>query len=284
VNDSITQGGQPGQMPDNSSLDKLAESLFQAEARRRPIKPLTLVRSDLTLADAYRIQQINVDRRLRAGESIIGHKIGLTAKAMQQKFGVNEPDFGHLLNTMLLDGTKPLDMSELIDPQIEVEPAFVLGADLSGPDVSIDDVLAATDYICVCFEVIDSRIVDWQIKLQDTVADNGSSSRLLLGAEHHSADAFALDDLETELYLDGEVVETGNTSAILGHPASGIVWLANVLSSYGSGLKAGDIVLPGTCTKSRRFAHCSEVSGRIEKLGEVRLILTGKPAITSNAP
>jgi 2-keto-4-pentenoate hydratase len=284
VNDSIAQGGQPGQMPDNSPLDKLAESLFLAEAHRRPIKPLTLVRSDLTLADAYRIQQINVDRRLRAGESIIGHKIGLTAKAMQQKFGVNEPDFGHLLNTMLLDGTKPLDMSELIDPQIEVEPAFVLGADLSGPDVSIDDVLAATDYICVCFEVIDSRIVDWQIKLQDTVADNGSSSRLLLGSEHHSADAFALDDLETELYLDGEVVETGNTNAILGNPASGIVWLANVLSSYGSSLKAGDIVLPGTCTKSRRFAHCSEVSGRIEKLGEVRLNLTGKPTITSSAP
>lgn len=265
------------------SLEELAERLYRAETERVPIQPLTLVRPSLSLAEAYRIQQINIDRRVSSGERIIGHKIGLTAKTMQEKFGVTEPDYGHLLDSMWLDGSRPLDLGELVDPQIEVEPAFVLGADLAGPDVSIQDVLAATDYICVCFEVIDSRIVDWQIKLPDTVADNGSSSRLLLGSEHHSPTDFPLDKLHTELELDGEVVETGSTEAILGHPASGIVWLANVLAHYGSGLKAGDIVLPGTCTKCRRFGNCREVKGRIESLGEVRLELTGRPAVITDA-
>ena len=264
------------------SLEILAGQLHQAERNRSPIQPLTLVRPDLSLADAYWIQRFNIDRRVREGERIIGHKIGLTARTMQEKFGVDEPDYGHLLDTMWLDGSKPLNLGELIDPQIEVEPAFVLGAELSGPDISIDDVLAATEYISVCFEVIDSRIVDWQIKLQDTVADNGSSSRVLLGTERHPPGAFAIDDLHTELELDGNVVETGSTRAILGHPANGIVWLAKVLAQYGSGLKAGDIVLPGTCTKCRRLGNCSEVKGRIESLGEVRLELTGAPAVVTD--
>jgi 2-keto-4-pentenoate hydratase len=257
----------------------LADRLFRAEHERRPIAPLTEMFPSLSLADAYQIQRLNVERRLQRGQRILGHKIGLTAKAMQEKFGVSEPDYGHLLDTMFLPAGPPLDLGELIDPQIEVEPAFVLGADLKGPGVTIADVLAATDYVSVCFEVIDSRIVNWQIKLPDTVADNGSSSRVLLGPERHKPWELALDNLETVLEIDGKVLETGNTRAILGHPASGIAWLANALAPYGIALEAGHIVLPGTCTRSRKIGGHREVKGRIESLGEVKLALSGEPRV-----
>ncbi|MGK2926426.1 MAG: 2-keto-4-pentenoate hydratase [Lysobacterales bacterium] len=258
-------------------VDELANELYRAERECRPIRPLTEQHPGLSLADAYRVQQINVDRRLARGERIIGHKIGLTARAMQIKFGVDEPDYGHLLDTMWLDGRAPLDMGELIDPQIEVEPAFVLGADLAGPAVTIDDVLAATDYISVCFEVIDSRIVDWRIMLQDTVADNGSSARVVLGSERMRPKDLRLEDMKTELEVDGRVVETGNTGAILDHPANGVVWLANAVAQFGVRLKAGHVILPGTCTRSYRINGHREAKGRISGLGEVCLTLAGQP-------
>ncbi len=163
-------------------IAQCAAVLHGAESSRRPIEPLTNRFPELTVPEAYRIQQANVERRLKRGEHVVGHKIGLTARAMQEMFGVNEPDYGHLLDTMLHDERVPLDLGTLIDPQIEIEPAFVLGSKLQGPNVGVADVLAATEYVCVCFEVIDSRIIDWRVRLQDTVADNGSSARVVLGA------------------------------------------------------------------------------------------------------
>jgi 2-keto-4-pentenoate hydratase len=233
--------------------------------------------------EAYRIQQTNIERRVALGERVVGHKIGLTARAMQEKFGVNEPDYGHLLDTMLHDELTPLDLSELIDPQIEVEPAFVLGKPLKGPNVGVVEVLAATDHIRVCFEVIDSRIIDWQVRLQDTVADNGSSARVVLGALKVDPHALQLDNLETELEVDGTVVETGNTSAILGHPANGIAWLANRIADFGLTLDVGHVVLPGTCTRCVRIGGHRRVAGRIDGLGEVTLHLTGSPAVQNNS-
>jgi 2-keto-4-pentenoate hydratase len=253
--------------------------LSHAESRRRPTEPLTQSYPALSVPDAYRIQQANVQRRLELGERIVGHKIGLTAKAMQELFGVNEPDYGHLLDTMMHDAGTPLELAELIDPQIEVEPAFVLGKRLQGPQLGIAEVLAATDYVCVCFEVIDSRIIDWRIRLQDTVADNGSSARVVLGAKRVAPASLALDTLDTELELDGVVVETGNTRAILGHPANGIAWLANHIAEFGVSLEPGHIVLPGTCTRSVRIGGHRRAVGRIAGLGEVTLELAGEPAI-----
>ncbi len=258
-------------------LKALADELALAEQNCRPLEPLTDRHAGLSLGDAYRIQQLNIERRLAAGERIVGHKIGLTARAMQIKFGVDEPDYGHLLDTMWLSGEAPLDMGELIDPQIEVEPAFVLGADLAGPDVTTDDVLRATDYISVCFEVIDSRIVDWRIRLQDTVADNGSSARVVLGQERFRPQGLRLEDMLTELEIDGRVVETGNTGAILDHPANGVAWLANAVAQFGVVLRAGHVILPGTCTRSCRINGRSRVLGRIHGLGEVSLDLEGEP-------
>ena len=260
-------------------IARCAAVLHGAESNRRPIDPLTNRFPDLTVPEAYRIQQANVERRLARGEHVVGHKIGLTARAMQELFGVNEPDYGHLLDTMLHDERVPLDLSTLIDPQIEIEPAFVLGSKLQGPNVGVADVLAATEYVCVCFEVIDSRIIDWRVRLQDTVADNGSSARVVLGAFKADPNALELDNLETELELDGVVRETGNTSAILGHPANGIAWLANRISEFGLTLDAGHVVLPGTCTRCVRIGGHSRVAGRIEGLGEVTLQLVGAPSV-----
>ena len=260
-------------------IARCAAVLHGAESNRRPVEPLTNRFPELTVPEAYRIQQANVERRLARGEHVVGHKIGLTARAMQELFGVNEPDYGHLLDTMLHDERVPLDLSALIDPQIEIEPAFVLGSRLQGPNVGIADVLAATEYVCVCFEVIDSRIIDWRVRLQDTVADNGSSARVVLGAFKAAPNTLELDNLETELELDGVVRETGNTSAILGHPANGVAWLANRISEFGLTLDAGHVVLPGTCTRCVRIGGHARVAGRIEGLGEVTLQLVGAPSV-----
>lgn len=244
------------------------------------MQPLTQIHPDLSPQDAYRVQQANIQRRLAAGEHISGHKIGLTARAMQIKFGVDEPDYGHLLNTMFIDEDETFDLSELIDPQIEVEPAFVLKKRLVGPNLTIADVLAATDYVSVCFEVIDSRISDWTIKLQDTVGDNGSSARVVMGKQRLKPDSLNLDNLHTTLEFGGTVVESGNSSAILGHPANGIAWLGNALAQFDVALEAGHVVLPGTCTKSRRVNGQNRIRGHMQGLGEVSLTVKGTPTVT----
>jgi 2-keto-4-pentenoate hydratase len=260
---------------------KIADELHLAEQSRVPIEPLTDAHPHLSIADAYRIQRANAERRIAMGQRVVGHKIGLTAKAMQEQFNVSVPDYGHLLAPMIHDARAPLDLSELIDPMIEVEPAFVLSTRLQGPGVTMDDVLEATDYISVCFEVIDSRIVDWRIKLQDTVADNGSSARVIVGSKKvRPADIAALNDLDSVFEMDGRVMAEGNTSAILGHPANGIAWLANALSGFNLALEAGDIVLPGTCTRSHRIGGHKHVRGAIDEIGEVELDLANLPSIT----
>ena len=264
-------------------IQKLADALYDAEQSRVPIEPLTDNHPDLTVEDAYRIQRTNAERRIGLGQRLVGHKIGLTAKAMQEQFNVNEPDYGHLLGPMIHDAGVPLDLSELIDPMIEVEPAFVLKRRLRGPGVTAKEVMAATDYISVCFEVIDSRVVDWRIKLQDTVADNGSSARVIVGSKKvRPTDLPNLDNLDSVFEMDGEVLAEGNTSAILGHPANGIVWLANAIAKFGLALEPGDIVLPGTCTRSHRIGGHKLVRGAISEIGEVSLNLTNTPAITKH--
>jgi 2-keto-4-pentenoate hydratase len=260
-------------------IARCAAALADAEARCKPIAPIVDSAPTLSVADAYAIQQRNIDRRTGRGERIVGHKIGLTAKIMQEQFGVHEPDFGHLMDAMVLEPGAPLDLSELIDPQIEIEPAFVLGKPLRGSSLSVDDVLAATDYICAAFEIIDSRIIDWRIRIQDTVADNGSSARVVLGSKRIAPRSVALHDLEAVIELDGDVVARGNTGAVLGNPANGIAWLARKLGEFDVELAAGEIVLPGTCTRACRIAGHRRATGRIAALGEVVLDLENAPSL-----
>jgi 2-keto-4-pentenoate hydratase len=141
----------------------------------------------------------------------------------------------------------------------------------------------ATECIIVCFEVIDSRVIDWRIGIQDTVADNGSSARVILGSKKVRPGDIDIANLDTELELDGVIVETGNTSAVLGHPAKSVAWLASTVAEFGVALKAGDIVLPGTCTRSRRIASHRNIKGRIAGLGEVSIALVNAPTVIKSS-
>ena len=262
------------------TLHALADSLYRSEQSRKPVQPITEAFPPLTLEQAYRVQQINAERRLGMGQKLVGHKIGLTAKVMQELFNVSEPDYGHLFDNMVHEASEALDLSELIDPQIEVEPAFILSRRLKGPGVTAEEVLDATDHIRVCFEVIDSRVVDWRIKLQDTVGDNGSSARVILGSERVGPRSLELDNLDSFLEMDGKIEDRGNPGAILGHPANGVAWLANAISRFGLALEAGHTVLPGTCTKSHRIAGYRSVRGNIEGIGDVSVELVNAPTIS----
>jgi 2-keto-4-pentenoate hydratase len=248
--------------------DRAASALAQAERTRIPIPPLTASYSDLDVDGAYAIQLRNIRRRLAARERVRGHKVGLTAVAMQELFGVDEPDYGHLLASMFHADGAELRLDRFIDAQVEVEPAFLLGTELRGPGVTVEDVIAGTEAVVPALEIIDSRIADWTIKVEDTVADNGSSAAVVLGAEPVPLDARALDDSAVELAIDGVAVETGSTRDILGHPAIAVAWLANALARFGVALEAGHVVLPGTCARATRLRP-GRVTGAIAGVGTV---------------
>ncbi len=227
-------------------ISQHGEALYMAWKNRQMIDPLTDRVAGITVEDAYRIQLDTIARRVAAGETHVGKKIGLTAKVVQNLFGVNEPDFGHLLSGMTYADGDSIDSSQFIQPKGEGEIGFMLKRDLSGPGVTSADVLAATECIIPCFELVDSRIRDWKIKVQDTVADNGSSAAFVLGAQAVSPKNIDLATLGMVLEKNGEVIGTGAGAATLGHPFNAVAWLANALGAYGITLKAGELILSGS--------------------------------------
>lgn len=226
-----------------------AEALANAYRTKKPIEPLTDL-GDLEIADAYAVQQELVAGWISSGQRVVGHKVGLTSAAMQRMLGVGEPDFGHLLDPMMLDETTPIDVDQFIAPRVEPEIAFVLGRTLRGPGVTVVDALRATEYVVPALELIDSRIADWKIKLADTIADNASSAAFVVGATPVPIADVDLRLLGCNLLRNGHVVATGAGGAVLGHPIRALVWLANVLGKYGTALEAGQVVLSGSCTQA----------------------------------
>ena len=234
----------------------------------RPIPPLIDGEPGLEVADSYEIQNINIRRELAEGARIVGHKIGLTSRAMQQMMGVDIPDFGHLLDTMVLDTTRPIPLSGFVQPRVEVEIAYVLGSPLQGPGVTREDVEAAVSHVLPCLELIDSRIEGWRIGLMDTIADNASSAAVLLGPHRYDTDVIAQPRAAT-LLINDEVVAEGSTADVLGHPAEAVAWLANALGEFGVPLEAGHLVLSGSCTRAIDVRPGDRVSARFEGLGSV---------------
>ncbi|MCB1996641.1 MAG: 2-oxopent-4-enoate hydratase, partial [Rhodoferax sp.] len=159
---------------DKQKIQHYGDELYQALIDRKPVAPLTDREADITIEDAYQIQLRMIQRRLDAGEHVVGKKIGVTSKVVMDMLKVNQPDFGHLLSGMVYNEGQPISVSTMIAPKAEAEVAFVLARDLEGPGVTAADVLRATDCVMPCFEIVDSRIQDWKIKIQDTVADNAS--------------------------------------------------------------------------------------------------------------
>lgn len=229
---------------DRQTIQKYADMLYESEKNRIPIPPLTERESALTVDDAYAIQMENVNRVVSMGHVISGKKIGLTSPGIQKQMGVDQPDYGHLFAAMdCTDGS--VDTTQLIQPKIEAELAFVLKNDLSGGRVTAQDVREATDYVVGAFEIVDSRVSDWKIRLVDTVADNASSGRYILGQKRLNVDEADLPAEAMHLYKNDELVGEGIGSAVLGDPCEAVAWLANCLWGYGVILKKSEVILSG---------------------------------------
>jgi 2-oxopent-4-enoate/cis-2-oxohex-4-enoate hydratase len=225
----------------------LGDELYGALRSRSTVAPLTTREPDITIDDAYLISRRMIDRRLADGEKIVGKKIGVTSKVVQRALDVHQPDFGWLTDRMTFQSGDELPIGrELIQPRAEGEIAFVLAHDLVGPGITPADVVAATEYVTACFEIVDSRIHDWKIRIQDTVADNASSGIFALGRE--KADPRKVDFVTCGIVVEknGEIISTGAGAAALGSPLHCVAWLANTMSRFDVALKAGEVILSGS--------------------------------------
>jgi len=250
---------------------ELAAGLAGAERSRVPITPLTAAHPDIDVVDAYEIQLINIRARLDDGARVIGHKVGLSSEAMQKMMGVDEPDYGHLLADMEVFEDVPVDTARFLYPRVEVEVGFILADDLPGAGCTEDDVLAATAAYVPSIELIDTRIRDWKIALCDTIADNASSAGWVLGPQRVSPKDIDIKTIDAVLTRNGEVVAEGRSDAVLGNPVTAVAWLARKVDSFGVRLKAGDIVLPGSCTRAIDARPGDTFVADFAGLGSVRL-------------
>ncbi|MFJ5780017.1 2-keto-4-pentenoate hydratase [Streptomyces sp. NPDC093094] len=246
-----------------------AQLLREAERRRAPVEPLTTTWPDLDLADAYAVQQDNVARRLAAGSTVIGHKVGLTSAPMRELLGVHEPDFGHLLDDMVHRDGGTVRAARFCAARVEPEICFRLARPLRGPGVTMDDVLTAVESVAPALEIVDSRIRDWRITLADTVADNASSAGLVCGSWTPMAYAPDLAAVDVDLLVDGSPVATGSSKEVLGHPAAAVAWLANTLAAYGKGLDPGHVILSGAMTTAPSIGAGQKAEARFGSLGSV---------------
>jgi len=226
-------------------IETLGDELYNALTTCQVLDPLSSRHADITIDDAYRIQQRLMARRIAAGETVIGKKIGVTSEAVMNMLGVRQPDFGMLTDAMVYNEGQAIESQRLIQPKAEGEIAFLLKRDLQGPGVTAADVLAATEGVMACFEIVDSRIRDWKIRIQDTVADNASCGVFVLGDRVVDPRSVDLQTCGMVLEKNGEVVVTGAGAATMGSPLTAMAWLANTLGRLGIPLKAGEVVLSG---------------------------------------
>jgi 2-keto-4-pentenoate hydratase len=236
-----------------SSTDRraAADLLWAAERDRAPVAPFIETWPDLDVVDAYEIQLRNIARRREHdGVTVVGHKVGLSSKAMQEMMGVDEPDYGHLLSDMALAEDTPVATERYCYPRVEVEVGFVLAEALPGEGCTEQDVLAATEALVPSIELIDSRITDWRISLPDTIADNASSAGFVIGTGRARPDELDPAGITAKLHRNGEQVAEGDTSAVLGDPTTAVAWLARKVAAFGITLEAGNLVLPGSCTRA----------------------------------
>jgi 2-oxo-hept-3-ene-1,7-dioate hydratase len=246
-------------MFDSKRIGELAAELQQAQRTRQQVAHFSKRFPEMTIEDGYRVSRAWVALQLAQGRQVIGHKIGLTSRAMQQASQIDEPDYGTLLDNMLYTCSpdKVLDIAhtDFVVPRVEVELAFVLKKDLQGPNVTVAEVLAATEYVTPAIEIIDARIEQFDRdtkvmrKVFDTISDNAANAGIVVGAEKVDPLTTNLPWCGAILKLNGVVEETGLAAGVQGHPAVGIAWLANKLAPWGEHLKAGQIVLAGSFTK-----------------------------------
>jgi 2-oxopent-4-enoate/cis-2-oxohex-4-enoate hydratase len=255
---------------DASQIRDLGSELFDALCARATMPPLSSRYPGMTIADAYAISLHMLRCREARGERVIGKKIGVTSKAVQEMLGVYQPDFGFLTNAMQYEDGAVVSLRDanLIQPRAEGEIAFMLKADLQGPGVTRADVLAATAWVAPCFEIVDSRIEAWRIAIQDTVADNASCGIFVIGKQHADPDSLDLAAASMQMWKNGVQAGSGVGAAVQGHPAEAVAWLANTLGSYGIPFKAGELILSGSLAPLVPVAVGDGFSMRIDGMGE----------------
>ena len=255
---------------DQNRMKALAEMLLAAEQSQKPIPPLTESDPGISVEEAYRIQLLVMGMKKSRGQVVVGKKIGLTSLAMQNMLGVKEPDYGHILDGMVVMEAEKILTTDLIKPRIEGELAFVLKEDLQGPGVTLTEVIRCSEGVIPSLEIIDSRIVDWKIKLPDTVADNASSARIVLGGTITPLHSLDLRTVGMVLEKNGEAVATAAGAAVLGHPAQAVAWLANKLAAYDITLRKGEVILSGSLTAAMPIGAGDFVRADFGPLGDVK--------------
>jgi len=234
----------------------LAELHESARREVRSIDPITVAHPDLTIDDGYAVQQAWVDLQVADGATLVGRKIGLTSRAMQQQMKIDEPDFGALFDYMIMPSGVELRHADFVDPKLEVEVAFMIGQRLSGDAVTIDDVMAATDYVQPALELIDARsyrvhpVTKRARTIVDTIADNAADAGVILGGEKVNPDDVDMRWIGAIFSCNDVVEETGLAAGVLGHPANGIAWVARRLAPYGLAIEPGQIILAGSFTRA----------------------------------
>lgn len=261
---------------DDSKILAYGDELYEAFKSRTRIPHFVPREPGITIEDAYRIQQRYVARRLQAGETVVGKKIGVTSKPVQEFLGVYQPDFGILTSGMVYREGETMDLGQLIQPKAEAELAFVLKEDLNGPGITAMDVIRATEYVSPCFEIVDSRFSDWNIKIQDTVADNASCGVYVIGAA--KGDPRELDITLAGMVVEknGELLSTSVGAAVQGSPANAVAWLANTLGTLGIPFKAGEVILSGSQSALIPVVDGDELVCTIGGLGSCRVKFSGR--------
>lgn len=258
----------------SNKIKELSSHLREAEENCKGTIPLTEIEPALTLVDAYQVQLETIKRKVSSGQRIAGKKIGLTSTAMQQLLGVSEPDYGHLLDKMVVNNGGEIPFNKVLQPKVEGEIAFILKKDLKGPNVTNLDVIQATDYVVPALEIVDSRVLDWKIKLVDTIADNASSGLYALGGKPMSLDQIDLAQIEMVLYKNGEIMNKGTGAAAWGNPIHCVAWLANKLSEFDITLKAGEVILSGALSAAVDAKPGDEFCAEMSHLGDVSVRFT----------
>ncbi|KAI9929624.1 hypothetical protein ASPWEDRAFT_41156 [Aspergillus wentii DTO 134E9] len=234
----------------SNDLQEIALALRTARTNRQPIDAPIKNWPGLDADSAFKVQQITVDHAVSNGDRMVGYKLGNIAKAMQDAFGLDKPDYGFLLaSTFAYEGTS-LSLDQYIEPFVELEPAFVLRGNLRGPNVTVADVINAIDYAIPAIEIIDSRVKNWEIGLADTLADNGSTGSVLLGGTPRRLTDLNLSNTRGTVRFNDREVMAGNTKNILGNPISAVAWLINRLAAYDIEFKAGQVIMPGSCLQA----------------------------------
>lgn len=250
-------------------IQEAASILLEAERTRTPVEPLTVLYPGISVDEAYYTQLEMIRRKVEEGAVIVGKKIGATSKAIQNMFGVTQPDYGHLLDRMMYVEGESVSLDRFIQPKAEFEIAFKLEKDLKGPNVTVVDVADATEYIVPAIEIIDSRITDWKIKFEDTVADNGSAAAAVIGANPVKLGGIDLTHIGMVVYRNGEMIDSAAGAAVLGNPLRAVAWLANSLAKYDVFLKAGEIILSGALTKAIEVRENDCFTAEFAHLGSV---------------